>query len=697
MADPSSTDPGSAVAGATPSQAPSNAASEAPSNEAPISEPAAPVARSAPRVARAATSPRLTPVPGHGRRGASGAALAGLALGALGVVYGDIGTSPLYALKECFTGHHGVAPSPENVLGVLSLVFWAMTFVVTFKYLGFVMRADNRGEGGILALLALVGQGEGRQTSRSSRRALLTMGLFGAALLYGDGVITPAISVLGAVEGLSVAAPGLERWVVPLAVLILTGLFAFQRRGTATVGAVFGPIMLVWFVCIAALGVRGIVLDPSVLRAVSPAHAIAFFGANGWLGFLVLGGVVLVITGGEALYADMGHFGKRPIRVAWLGVAMPALVLNYMGQGAVLLHDASAARNPFFLLAPPWAVYPMVAVATSAAVVASQALISGAFSLTRQAVQLGYSPRVTIRHTSSSEIGQIYVPEVNALLGAACVALVLGFRTSSDLAAAYGIAVTGTMSMTTLLFHRVARDRWGWPRHRVWPLTLAFLAVDLAFLSANIVKIEEGGWFPIAAAIFVYTLLSTWKRGRAALSDMMRGAGLPLERFLDDIARKKPQRVPGTAVFMTGNVGYVPPVLLHHLKHNKVLHERVVFTSVLTEEIPAVPERERVQLVDLGDGFYQVVGRWGFMETPDVPAILASLPKRFPSGPRLALDPMDTTYFLGRETLLPDGPSRLASWRKRLFIVMARNAQTASSFFGLPPNRVVEMGAQIQL
>jgi KUP system potassium uptake protein len=624
-------------------------------------------------------------------------ALAGLALGALGVVYGDIGTSPLYALKECFTGHHGVPPTPENVLGVLSLVFWAMTFVVSFKYLAFVMRADNRGEGGILALMALVGQSDRPNTSPAARKALLVMGLFGAALLYGDGVITPAISVLGAVEGLSVAAPALTRYVVPLSVVILAGLFLFQRRGTAAVGAVFGPIMLVWFTCIAALGVRGILLDPSVLRAVSPAYAVSFFAHNGGIGFLVLGGVVLVITGGEALYADMGHFGRRPIRFAWLVVAMPALVLNYMGQGAMLLHDPSAARNPFYLLAPAWAVYPLVAVATAAATVASQALISGAFSLTQQAVQLGYSPRVTIRHTSSTEIGQIYVPEVNALLGLACVALVLGFQTSTNLAAAYGIAVTGTMSMTTLLFHRVARDRWGWPRWKVWPLTVLFLSVDLSFLSANLIKIEEGGWFPIVAAIAVFTLLSTWKRGREALATMMRGAGLPLELFLDDVARRKPLRVPGTAVFMTGNIGYVPPVLLHHLKHNKVLHERVVFTSVLTEEIPSVPERERVELTELGAGFFQVVARWGFMESPDVPAVLASLPKRFPAGPKLVLTQLDTTYFLGRETLLPDGPSRMAGWRKRLFIVMARNAQTASTFFGLPPNRVVEMGAQIQL
>ncbi len=624
----------------------------------------------------------------------TGAALAALALGALGVVYGDIGTSPLYALKECFGGPHGAAPTPENVIGVVSLVFWAMTFVITFKYMSFVMRADNRGEGGILALMALVGM---TTPTKVSRRALLVLGLFGAALLYGDGVITPAISVLGAVEGVSVAAPALGHLVVPITVAILVGLFFFQKRGTATVGAVFGPIMVVWFLCIAVLGVRGLLMDPSILRAVSPTYALDFFARNGERGFLVLGGVVLVLTGGEALYADMGHFGKRPIRVAWLVFAMPALLLNYMGQGAMLLRDPSAARNPFYLLAPAWAVYPMIAVATAAAIVASQALISGAFSLTRQAVQLGYSPRVTIRHTSSKEIGQIYVPEVNWGLGVATVALVLGFRSSSNLAAAYGIAVTGTMIITTLLFHRVMRDQWHWRPMAVYPVTLVFLGVDLSFFGANLVKIEEGGWFPIAAAVLVFTLLSTWKRGRELLAVQMREAGLPLDLFLADIARKNPQRVPGTAVFMTGNIGNVPPVLLHHLKHNKVLHERVVLVSVLTEEIPSVPEIERVSVRELGSGFHQVIARYGFMETPNVPALLESLQRRPLAGRKLKIVSMETTYYLGRETLLPTGPARMAFWRKRLFIVMARNAQTASSFFRLPPNRVVEMGAQIQL
>jgi KUP system potassium uptake protein len=494
-----------------------------------------------------------------------------------------------------------------------------------------------------------------------------------------------------------VAAPALERFVVPATVLILVGLFLIQKRGTATVGALFGPVMLVWFVTIAALGVSGILHDPSVLRAVSPVYAVRFFVDHRLHGFLVLGAVVLCITGGEALYADMGHFGRRPIRVAWLGLAMPALLLNYFGQGAILLHEPSAAANPFFMLAPPWAVYPLVAIATAATIVASQALISGAFSLTRQAIQLGYCPRLTIRHTSSSEIGQIFVPEVNAALAVATIALVLGFKTSSALAAAYGIAVTGTMMITTLLFHRVTRDLWKWSRWRAWPLTVLLMTVDVAFFGANVVKVEEGGWVPIAAGVAVFTLLTTWKRGRDALGEALRGASLSLDLFLPDLARKKPARVPGTAVFMTSNLGVVPAVLLHHLKHNKVLHERVVLVSILTEEVPSVPERERVVSDALGEGFYRVVAHYGFMETPDVPKLLESLPQRPPPNVAISINPMDTTFYLGRETLLPTGPGTIWRWRKRLFIIMARNAATASSFFGLPPNRVVELGAQIQL
>ncbi|HEX7917767.1 MAG TPA: potassium transporter Kup [Gemmatimonadales bacterium] len=634
----------------------------------------------------------------EGKKPPTGRALAILSLGALGVVYGDIGTSPLYALKECFTGHHSIEPTPANILGVLSLVFWAMTFVVSFKYLGYVMRADNRGEGGILALLALVGQ---REPSRGARRMLILAGLFGAALLYGDGIITPAISVLGAVEGVSIATPAFERFIVPIAVVIIVALFAFQKRGTATVGAVFGPVMVVWFACIALLGVRGILMDPSVLRAVSPLNAVEFFREDGLRGFLILGSVVLVITGGEALYADMGHFGKRPIRLAWFTVAMPALMLNYFGQAALLLHDPTAARNPFYMLVPSWALYPMIVIGTLAAIVASQALISGAFSLTRQAVQLGYAPRVTIKHTSQAEIGQIYLPQVNAALGLGCVALVLGFRSSSNLAAAYGIAVTGTMIITTILFHRVARERFGWSRLQTWPLTFLFLFVDLSFFGANLIKIEEGGWFPLVVAALVFALMTTWKKGREILNGSMRESSLPMDLFLDDIGRRRPTRVPGTAVFMTSDQSGAPPVLLHHLKHNKVLHEKVVLVSVVTEEIPQVHEDHRVQLKDLGHGFWQVIAHYGFMESPNVPEMLRSLEAR---GARdamglggLIVKPMETTFYLGRETLLPGGPAPLAGWRKAIFILMARNALPATQFFSLPPNRVVEMGAQIQL
>ncbi len=627
-----------------------------------------------------------------------GSGLAVLSLSALGVVYGDIGTSPLYSLKECF-GPHGVPATRENVLGILSLILWSLNFVVSFKYILLVMKADNRGEGGILALLALV---RGKEEPSGRRRALVLLGLFGAALLYGDGVITPAISVLGAVEGLDYATPALLPFVVPITVLILVGLFVFQRLGTAGVGAVFGPIMVLWFGCLAVLGIGGILRDPGVLRAVNPWYAVDFFWRDGAQGFFILGAVVLVFTGGEALYADMGHFGKRPIRLAWFGVALPALMLNYFGQGALLLDVPSAAKSPFYALVPAWALYPMVGVAATAAVVASQALISGAFSLTRQAVQLGYSPRVTVKHTSSREAGQIYVPEVNAALMVACVGLVLGFRSSTNLAAAYGIAVTGTMTITTILFAWVARTRWRWGVARVVGVTAMLLGVDLAFLGANMVKVLQGGWFPLVVAIGIFALMTTWKRGRILLASIMRENSLPLDLFLRDIARRQPFRVPGVAVFMTSDPSGAPPVLLHHLKHNKVLHEKVLLMSVATAEIPQVAEEERVEFKELGEGFYLVQAYYGFMETPDVPAVLKSLE---PKG--LIIKPMETTFYLGRETLIatpatrkpaptPTGHERMYQWRKKLFILMTRNAQSATTFFNLPPNRVVELGAQIQ-
>ena len=630
---------------------------------------------------------------GHGGEDVGGKALAGLGLGALGVVYGDIGTSPLYALKECFNGPHGVPPTRADVMGVLSLVFWALTFVISFKYVTFIMRADNRGEGGIMALLALVGR---RRTSAPARRALLVAGLFGAALLYGDGAITPAISVLGAVEGLEVATPTLRPFVVPLSVGVLVLLFLFQKRGTGSVGAVFGPVMLVWFACLALIGLRGIAQAPEILSALSPRFAVDFFLAHRVHALLVLGGVVLVVTGGEALYADMGHFGRRPIRLAWYGIAMPALLLVYFGQGAVLLRDPAAAVNPFYLAAPGWSLYPLVAIATVAAVVASQALISGAFSLTHQAVQLGYSPLVTIRHTSHTAYGQIYMPGVNWLLGATCIALVLGFRSSGALAAAYGIAVTGTMTITTLLFYRVMRDRWRWRAWQAWPLTLLFLAVDLSFLSANVVKIEKGGWLPLAAGALVFMLMSTWKQGRDLLSERLRGGGKPLDAFLVELERNPPQRIPGTAVVLSPHPGTVPPVLLCHLRHNLVLHERVLLLYVSVYDAPTVPEGERFTVQDLGGGLFQVVGRFGFMEAPDVPMLLSSLPESCLRGARIE-PAAGASYYLGRDTVLPTGPAKMGGWRKRLFIRMARNAPSASSFFVLPPNRVVELGQYVQL
>jgi KUP system potassium uptake protein len=637
----------------------------------------------------------------------SGKRLGILALGALGVVYGDIGTSPLYAFKECFFGPHRFEVTTDNVLGILSLIFWSLNFVVTFKYLSMVMRADNRGEGGILALLALV-RPSGPLTGTG--RLLIATGLFGSALLYGDGIITPAISVLGAVEGLSVATPALERWVVPIAFIIILALFAFQRFGTARVGAVFGPVTAIWFICIAILGILGISREPEVLRALDPRYAVEFFAREGLTGLAILAAVILVVTGGEALYADMGHFGRRPIRLAWFAIVLPALALNYFGQGALLLSDPAAARNPFYALVPSWALYPMVGVATAAAVVASQALISGAFSLTRQAVQLGYSPRMKIIHTSSSTIGQIYIPTVNTIMMIACLGLVVTFQSAGALALTYGVALSGTMTITTILFAIVMRQRWRWSKWKVAAITSLFLVVDLAFVAANMLKVPLGGWFPLVVAGLVYVLMSTWKKGRVRLSHIVRDNTLPMELFLEDIRKRQPYRVPGTAVFMTSDSGGAPPVLLHHLKHNKVLHEKVMLMSVHTEEIPQVSDRERVKCSDLGEGFYQVVAHYGFMETPDVPEVLDALGRVKDNGKAVPVKLANTTFYLGRETLIatpnskptkgadgaaPEG-RRMGRWRKRLFILMTRNAQSATAYFGLPPNRVVELGAQIQ-
>ncbi len=618
----------------------------------------------------------------------SSAAPLALAVAALGVVYGDIGTSPLYAVKECFGRQHGVDPTLPNVLGVLSLIVWSLVLVVAVKYVSFILRADNHGEGGILALLALVTPRE-RSAAKS---ALVALGLFGAALLYGDGVITPAISVLSAVEGLEVATTRVHPYVVPITVLILVALFLAQKRGTAGIGAVFGPVTLLWFASITVIALPWIARRPEVLGALNPAHAVRFFAAHGTHGFLLLGSVVLCITGGEALYADMGHFGRRPIRLAWYGVVLPALLINYFGQGAVLLERGAAVRdNPFFGMVSGWIVYPMVAVATAATVVASQALISGAFSLTQQAVQLGYCPRVTIVHTSGEAEGQIYVPEVNRLLMVACIALVVAFRESSALAAAYGIAVTGTMSITSVLFYQLTRQ-WEWPRWASVSLVGMFLVFDLSFLAANAVKITEGGWFPLVVAAAVFAAMTTWKKGRAALGRHVVANTLPLEMFLADVEVTKPMRVAGTAVFMTSNPEGAPPVLLHHFKHNKVLHERVVLLCVETRRVPEVAADERVAVTALGMGFWKVTATFGFMQTPDVTEALRLC------GPRgLDVDPAVTSFYLGRETLLTTGRAGMARWRKGLFAFLSRNARPANVFFRIPPNRVVELGTQIEL
>ncbi|HEX8790993.1 MAG TPA: potassium transporter Kup [Polyangiaceae bacterium] len=613
-----------------------------------------------------------------------------LAVPALGIVYGDIGTSPLYAMKECFTGDHHVAPSAVNVLGILSLIVWTLTAVVAVKYLTFILRADNRGEGGILALLALV---PGRQRAKRAGPGLLVLlVLFGAALLYGDGVITPAISVLSAVEGLGVATKALEPAIVPLTLTTLVALFLVQKRGTERVGSIFGPVMLVWFLFIGALGAAEVARSPGILRAIDPRFAVRFFAHNGHQGFFVLGGVVLVITGAEALYADMGHFGPGPIRRSWTVLVFPALLLNYFGQGAALLGHEELASNPFYAIVPRWALYPSVVVSTAATIVASQALISGAYSLTQQAVQLGFFPRVTIVHTSKQNEGQIYVPEINWLLAVACVGLVLGFKSSSALGAAYGIAVTGTMAITTLTYAVVARGRWRWPLWRVVPLAGAFLAIDLAYFAACSAKIADGGWFPLLLGALIYTVMTTWNTGRRYLGERMAEAMFPLDAFLTELGQRHPPRVRGTAVFMAANPNGVPPVLLHHFKHNQCLHEQVVLLRVLALHVPAAAPDERVIAEVLEQGFFRVTLSFGFMEDPDVPDALRECTRY-----GLKLEPNSTSYFLGRETLLTTGTSRMMRWRKALFAFISRNAVPATAYFGLPPGRVVELGMQIDL
>ncbi len=614
------------------------------------------------------------------------ASTATLTLGALGVVYGDIGTSPLYALRETFENKsHELAVVESNVLGVLSLVFWALVVVITIKYLFFVMRADNRGEGGILALTSLIRHGSG--VSAKVTGGLVLIGLFGTAVLYGDGMITPAISVLSAVEGTKVATPGLEDYVVPISIVILVALFAVQSRGTAAVGKVFGPIVILWFATLSVVGVVHIFDNPDVLRAISPTYAIDYFADNGTTGFLSLGAIFLVVTGGEALYADMGHFGRRPIALGWYSLVLPSLLLNYFGQGSKLIDDPEAIENPLFLMIPDSLVYPMVILATAATVIASQALISGAFSLTQQAVQLGYLPRVKIKHTSNTEQGQIYVPAVNWALMVGCVGLVLGFRSSTNLAAAYGIAVTLTMVTTTILFYVVARKRFGWSTAVIAPICAVLVVVDVAFFGANVVKVPEGGWFSLGIGLLVFIMLTTWGTGRRLVSERIRRTDTPLEEYLGLVMMGDPVRVPTTAIYLFGLSGGTPPALRTNWELNHILHERIYVVSVMTDDVPVVGPGERVRRVEFEHGVTGIELHFGFTEDPDVPVALEAA----------GVDPSDATYFLGKETILVTAAPGMARWREHLFALMLRNATAASQYFRLPAGRIFEVGRQVEL
>jgi KUP system potassium uptake protein len=612
----------------------------------------------------------------------------GLIVGALGVVYGDIGTSPLYTVRQCFDNIGTV--QPNAVYGVLSLISWALFIVVTLKYVIVIMRADNRGEGGVLALTALALRATRRGTRASAW--ILAAGLCGAALFYGDGIITPAISVLSAVEGLKVTTPALDPYILPVTVVLLVLLFLFQRRGTGIVGDFFGPIMVIWFITLACLGVVEIARHPMILYALNPFHGLRFLAASPGRGFLLLGAVVLAVTGAEALYADMGHFGVKPIRTAWLYFVFPALLLNYYGQGALLLHDPTALKNPFYLLAPGWFQLPLVILAAVATVIASQAVISGAFSMTRQAVQLGYLPRLEIRHTSEHEIGQIYVPKLNLFLLVAVLVLVVGFRSSDNLGSAYGIAVTGTMTITTILafvyMHGVLR----WKLYWTIPMFGFFLAVDLLFFTANMLKIEEGGWFPIAVAIVVFTVMATWRTGRAQLTAARAIGGLPLDTFIASLKPERPVRVPGTAVFTTANNQMVPNALLHNLKHNHVLAERVILMTVITEDIPHVPDDQRLEIRHLDKNFHTITLHYGFMDQPNIPRALAQCRIM-----HFQFKLLETSFFVGREKIVPSKKTRFWRWRKGLFIFMSNTMLDATEFFRIPPNRVIELGGQIEI
>jgi len=615
--------------------------------------------------------------------------LSALVIGAIGVVYGDIGTSPLYAMKETFAGHHPIAVVEANILGVLSLMFWTIMALVSLKYVAIIMRADNRGEGGSLALLALVS--ELTRGNKKMRWTVTMLGIFAAALFFGDSMITPAISVLSAVEGLNVVEPELSKFVLPITAGVLTGLFLVQRRGTGVVGLAFGPIMITWFAVLALLGIQSIVHHPTVLAALNPAYAFNFLVTDFHVAFLALGTVVLAVTGGEALYTDMGHFGRFPIRLTWFGFVLPALVINYFGQGALLLEDPKAIENPFYLLAPEWGQMPMVLLATAAAVIASQAVISGAFSVARQSVQMGFLPRMEIRQTSDKAQGQIYVPFTNWTLYLAVMGLVIGFGNSSNLAAAYGIAVTGTMTIDTILIGFVIILGWRWPKALAIVAIGSFLIVDLAYFLANAIKIPQGGWFPLAMGLVSFAILTTWKRGRRLLFNEMKRQSIPLTAVIEGLEHC-PNRAFGTAVFMTGHEEGAPSALLHNVKHNQVMHERNVLLTVVTEDRPYVPREERVAVADLGKGFHRVIVHYGFMQEPDVPTALELC-----AAHGLTFDMMSTSFFVSRETVIPSMKRRMAPWRERLFCAMSRNAMSATDFFKIPTNRVVEMGTQVEI
>ncbi len=631
----------------------------------------------------------MTETTGHELHG-HGAGVGALALGALGVVYGDIGTSPLYAFREAFHGHH-LEVSRANVLGACSLVFWSLFIIISLKYLFLVMRADNHGEGGILALTSLVAPMHGKSPTRYMA-GLVLLGLFGTALLYGDGVITPAISVLSAVEGVKTATTALDSFVIPISVVILVGLFSVQRRGTGSVGAVFGPIMVVWFSVLSLLGLKAIIGEPGVLAAVNPVYALRYLSQNGADGLLSLGSIFLVVTGGEALYADMGHFGRRPIQLGWFSFVLPALLLNYFGQGALLIGNPEAIESPFFLLGPSWATYPLVLLATFATVIASQALISGAFSMTVQAMQLDYLPRMSITHTSESQSGQVYVPLVNWALMAGCISLVLGFRTSTNLAAAYGIAVTATMAITTILFYAYATNQLQWSKAKALWVTIPLFVIDLGFFGANVAKIPDGGWFAIGVAVILLVMMTTWRRGRQLVADRIRRGQVPLEDFLATLDTATISRVPGTAVYMFKGSGAAPPALLSNVHHNHVVHNRVILLSVVTDETPHVEEDDRVEIVMGERGFELATLHFGFMEEPDVSRALPAL-----TGLPLDEAINSTTFFLGRETVISSSLPGMARWRERLFSFQLRSASSASRFFNLPPNRIFEVGSHVEI